>query len=178
AMTATAPASSAIFACSAVVTSMITPPFSIPASPVLTRSVPVSVSMRTSRSVLTRVPHEPAEGAAVPLVSARDQCTRGSLPRTLRQWDVRPVSGGRHGEVRGEQLDPRVPRIELDLLAALVQELRDAGERGPAPGHLDQPAVAEHVGLPGAGGPHLRRANPGHAGGRGEDNLAYLGHHG
>ena len=43
AITATAPASSAIFAWSAVTTSMITPPFSISARPLLTRIVPVSV---------------------------------------------------------------------------------------------------------------------------------------
>ena len=43
AMTAAAPASSAIFACSAVTTSMITPPLSISARPALTRKVPVSM---------------------------------------------------------------------------------------------------------------------------------------
>src|SRR5215831_6158603 len=42
AMTATAPASSAIFACSAVTTSMITPPLSMSAMPRLTRAVPVT----------------------------------------------------------------------------------------------------------------------------------------
>ena len=42
AITATAPASSAIFACSALTTSMITPPFSISARPLFTRIVPVS----------------------------------------------------------------------------------------------------------------------------------------
>src|SRR5262245_1709963 len=42
AMTAHAPASSAIFACSASTTSMITPPFSISARPPLTRMVPTS----------------------------------------------------------------------------------------------------------------------------------------
>ncbi len=41
AITATAPASSAIFACSAVTTSMITPPLSISAMPRFTRDVPV-----------------------------------------------------------------------------------------------------------------------------------------
>ena len=46
AITATAPASSAIFACSALTTSMITPPLSISARPLLTRIVPVSVSER------------------------------------------------------------------------------------------------------------------------------------
>ncbi len=42
AMTATAPASSAILACSAVTTSMMTPPLSISAMPRLTRSVPTT----------------------------------------------------------------------------------------------------------------------------------------
>src|SRR5215470_12302851 len=42
AMTATAPASSAIFACSGVTTSMITPPLSMSAMPRLTRAVPVT----------------------------------------------------------------------------------------------------------------------------------------
>ena len=42
AITATAPASSAILACSAVTTSMITPPLSISAMPRLTRAVPVT----------------------------------------------------------------------------------------------------------------------------------------
>lgn len=40
AMTATAPASSAIFACSGFTTSMMTPPFIISANPVFTFSVP------------------------------------------------------------------------------------------------------------------------------------------
>src|SRR5436305_9787321 len=48
AMTATAPASSAILACSGVTTSMITPPRSISASPRLTRSVPVCRSIPVS----------------------------------------------------------------------------------------------------------------------------------
>ncbi|CAM5230127.1 hypothetical protein SVIOM74S_07044 [Streptomyces violarus] len=42
AMTATAPASSAIFACSGVTTSMMTPPLSCSAIPRFTRAVPVS----------------------------------------------------------------------------------------------------------------------------------------
>ena len=42
AITATAPASSAILACSGVTTSMITPPLSISAMPRFTRAVPVA----------------------------------------------------------------------------------------------------------------------------------------
>ena len=48
AITATAPASSAILACSAVTTSMITPPLSISAMPRLTRVVPVTISSAES----------------------------------------------------------------------------------------------------------------------------------
>src|SRR3954454_10232636 len=48
AITATAPASSAILACSTVTTSMITPPLSISAMPRLTRAVPISWSLTTS----------------------------------------------------------------------------------------------------------------------------------
>ena len=44
AITATAPASSAIFAWSAVTTSMITPPLSMSAMPRLTRAVPVAAA--------------------------------------------------------------------------------------------------------------------------------------
>src|SRR5438552_12087440 len=52
AITAHAPASSAIRACSAVVTSMITPPLSISARPLLTRIVPIS----TIGAILARRP--------------------------------------------------------------------------------------------------------------------------
>src|SRR5437588_6890765 len=62
AMTAQAPASSAIFACSGVTTSMITPPLSIWARPFLTAQVPVALapfvlvrSLVATISVLRRV---------------------------------------------------------------------------------------------------------------------------
>src|SRR5918992_48264 len=58
AMTAAAPASSATRACSAVTTSMITPPLSISAMPVLTRKVPVSLTA----SMLEREAPLPADG--------------------------------------------------------------------------------------------------------------------
>ena len=52
AMTAVAPASSAILACSALVTSMMTPPFSISAKPTFTRNSSlensnISISLKT-----------------------------------------------------------------------------------------------------------------------------------
>src|SRR5215204_4989356 len=67
AITATAPASSAIFACSALTTSMITPPFSISAIPRLTRVVPVLSLMlrgycRLRHRLLPDHPHPLADG--------------------------------------------------------------------------------------------------------------------
>ena len=56
AITATAPASSAILACSAVTTSMITPPLSISAIPRLTRVVPVTVLGLVGARLLGHVP--------------------------------------------------------------------------------------------------------------------------
>src|SRR6187551_2623036 len=55
AMTAQAPACSAIFACSGVTTSMITPPFNISARPVLTlkvarSAIPIHISWTTSQA--------------------------------------------------------------------------------------------------------------------------------
>src|SRR5438477_5289911 len=57
AMTATAPASSAMVACSAVVTSMITPPLSISARPPLTRIVPISAIGSILASALEAAVH-------------------------------------------------------------------------------------------------------------------------
>ena len=51
-MTATAPASSAILACSAVTTSMMTPPLSISAMPRLTRVVPVEAACWSAAGVV------------------------------------------------------------------------------------------------------------------------------
>src|SRR6185503_15089659 len=69
AMTATAPASSAIFACSGVTTSMITPPLSISARPDLTLKVPVSIGSQNSPLPLRRrartAPVLPGLGAAL-----------------------------------------------------------------------------------------------------------------
>src|SRR5712691_3395789 len=49
AITATAPDASAIFACSALTTSMITPPLSISARPLFTRIVPYSATAESLR---------------------------------------------------------------------------------------------------------------------------------
>src|SRR5436190_23638677 len=73
AITAQAPASSATFACSAVVTSMITPPLSISARPVFTLNVAGS---GTGRSIV--------EGARARPLRGPDENGAGGLPR----WSV------------------------------------------------------------------------------------------
>mmetsp|Transcript_42085 Transcript_42085/g.132882 ORF Transcript_42085/g.132882 Transcript_42085/m.132882 type:complete len:308 (-) Transcript_42085:44-967(-) len=55
AITATAPASSAILACSAFMTSMMTPPLSMAARPFFTRPVPSVTSLTTSTPVLEAI---------------------------------------------------------------------------------------------------------------------------
>ena len=75
AITATAPASSAIFACSAVTTSMITPPLSISAMPRLTLAVPVTgVRLGVSRWSLRR-PHTSMVGLAPVSAHPRPRAT-------------------------------------------------------------------------------------------------------
>src|SRR3954452_5936865 len=72
AMTATAPASSAILACSAVTTSMMTPPLSISAMPRFTRDVPTPSCS----------PFEPVE-------------TVCAMPPMVGRRGLRPLLGGR-----------------------------------------------------------------------------------
>lgn len=70
AITATAPASSAILACSAFITSIITPPFNICASPTLTPNVPVPTdecaSPRDGKGTVFCALGAAAEGVWVP----------------------------------------------------------------------------------------------------------------
>src|SRR5690348_7381064 len=97
AITATAPASSAIFACSASTTSMITPPFSISARPLLTRIVPYSVTA----SVYRRHLRPEAPGHRVELVPfRRRRPDEDGVPVGLH--DVRQVRPHGPGCVRSE----------------------------------------------------------------------------
>ena len=85
AITATAPASSAILACSAVTTSMITPPRSISASPRLTRSVPIAGSCPLPAMA-------PVYEAERPTLGLSDD---GAGPRPpASQWALRAVPTG------------------------------------------------------------------------------------
>src|SRR2546421_8459389 len=113
AITATAPASSAIRACSAVVTSMITPPFSISARPLLTRIVPSSRIGSDSIESPDRLPQ--AAEDAVELVARR----RHRPPQhrvLLRQHHVVEV---RTELPRGE---PTVPALYVRGLAVVAAE--------------------------------------------------------
>src|SRR6266542_182107 len=115
AMTATAPASSAIFACSAVTTSMITPPLSISARPVFTLRVPISSMPVILPGALEAADHGVlllAAGRRVPdedeVLLALEHLVDGDrLPGELavRLLDALPlgvvVSEGHDGEVGG-----------------------------------------------------------------------------
>src|SRR3954447_5692317 len=141
AMTDTAPASSAILACSAVTTSMMTPPLSISAMPRLTRAVPV------------------------PLVPNSELLLSLDTVKTsvVRLWGVRRTCGVRHpwydrsapgsGRERGGrrlvgQQDPHLTGRERQRLAGQRRPVRAAGLRGPRPASLVRTAVAEHDRLP------------------------------
>src|ERR671927_1006386 len=130
AMTATAPASSAMRACSAVVTSMITPPLSISASPLLTRIVPISAIAAILASAL-----EAAEDLVHLFLRRRDRPQQdGVLLRAHHVIDVRPhllrreapvavldadgvvvvgAEGDAHGVARMECHEPTVGRVRL-----------------------------------------------------------------
>src|SRR5215470_11992459 len=118
AITAHAPASSAIRACSALVTSMITPPLSISARPLLTRMVPVSA---TAASALGKFWRQCSEAAAA----------------------ARRSGGGleRFQAVHVEHPDQALTHVDQAAVAQLVQHL---GQRLTAGAdHLGQLHVRE-----------------------------------
>src|SRR5919109_620718 len=119
AITAQAPASSAIFAWSAVVTSMMTPPFSISARPDFTVKVPVSRCTGTPSSL---------EGPSLP------PALRAG-PGSLLERDLTGV--GRHQGHEG------APGREGDSLTPLRLEDRQVAQARAEPPAQDQPPVAE-----------------------------------
>src|SRR6266511_6452127 len=123
AMTETAPASSAIVACSALTTSMITPPRSISASPRFTRAVPVLRSS-TMSSVYRRRSTDPP---GLPLTRRRRRRWCGHLDRGAHRC----------------QFDPGATREELDRLPGRVDVLGRLLLRGPGPAALGDLPVAE-----------------------------------
>ena len=171
AMTATAPASSAIWACSAVTTSMITPPLSISAMPRLTRAVPVPWALLCSL-----MPHSVGRrGAANPVEQPRQDDRAGGSSSSkvdrLGQHRVAPepeqphralgphpahLAGGVVVEPAG-QLHPQPARGDplehvVDEVVVAAAQLGDdlAGEGGPqrlAEVALDLLAAAEVLAL-------------------------------
>src|SRR5262249_5675658 len=126
AMTATAPAPSAIPACSPVVTAMITPPLSISAKPLLTRIVPISAIAEILASALE---------AAVDRVDLR--LRRRDRPQEdnvlVRAHDVVDVGPKlRRGEAAKSVLDPgNVVGVQAerdtDRIAGMVDEQPASG---------------------------------------------------
>src|SRR5918911_1363264 len=152
AITATAPADSAIRAWSAVTTSMITPPLSISARPALTRNVAVSFTgpiIRTRRAYL-----------AAPLLQPEGLDAIG-VGRLVERVDaVRERLDQR--QERGVRADER--RAVRRVVQPLVGELRDLrqrrvrdrdGVRAPVAGELHR-AHDERVRAPGGEADHER----------------------
>src|SRR5579884_1927253 len=131
AITAAAPASSAMRACSAVTTSMITPPRNISASPRLTRAVPV---LRSS---------------AIPLPLALDG-RNGCESRGRGRASGLGLLGAHRGADRGE-VHPGAAGGELDRVAGRVGVGRGRGLRGLRPVALRHPPGREEPGVAGAG---------------------------
>src|SRR3954449_2044576 len=139
AMTAAAPASSAIFACSALTTSMITPPLSISASPALTRNV--ASSRMTKLTIEARLLQSEC---LYPLRVLRRVAAVHAVRQRLdhaQQRGVRAHVGGRVRRVvqadLGELGDLAQRRVgDGDRLRlAVARELHRAhDERGPAAG--------------------------------------------
>src|SRR5688500_3477962 len=138
AITATAPASSAMRACSASTTSMITPPLSISARPVLTRSVPISSIakslLRRARAIgFAEAPQEVAQLPTLLLVEAIEK----------EPLDARDVCLGSGAQLRepafGKEgvLDSRVlfTGRTIDIAHAL-ESLQQPGDPGRREHHL------------------------------------------
>src|SRR4051794_33893250 len=129
AITATAPASSAILACSAVTTSMITPPLSISAMPRLTRPVPVT-GVGFSATVLLLL-------AASGLRTLPGYAGRRSAPTANRHAVACPTArGGLCASARGSCGrfgDHRVVDVEVAGLRVAAGEAQQAYQ--PAPAH-------------------------------------------
>src|SRR3954452_4437829 len=126
AMTTTAPASSAIFACSAFTTSMITPPLSISASPALTRNV-ASSRMKSS--------------LAAGLLESEGLYSLRVLRRVAAVHAVRQRLD--HAQQRGVRAD--VGRRVRRVVQADLRQLGDLAQRGVRDGDRLRLAVAREL---------------------------------
>src|SRR5262245_15417652 len=133
AMTATAPASSAIRACSAVVTSMITPPLSISARPLFTRIVPISLI-----AAILRDSHGKGPGRAGRFDRRKAAGRAKSDERTAPRWRGPGPQARADASVAAEQgletLGPKGSEIVALLLAGhqLAHQPAGHGRQGQA----------------------------------------------
>src|ERR1019366_6080113 len=102
AITATAPASSAILAWSAVTTSMMTPPLSISAIPRLTRTLPVTAALALPVTAALALPVTAAlalpDGDAPAFSVGADSLDKGNRPLEATWWqELLPLVYVRHG---------------------------------------------------------------------------------
>src|SRR5262245_10050520 len=144
AITAAAPASSAIFACSGVTTSMITPPLSISASPALVRNVASSRIRPIIRagSVPTRPTRRSARRRHGEDRAEPDAAVREPLP-AVAGFEEAPVGGRdeqgsaggrdervRHRLVREDEAAPPVAVGPVQVPAGALGRVRGAGAGG------------------------------------------------
>ena len=125
AMTDTAPASSAILACSALTTSMMTPPRSMSANPRLTVKVPVV--MRSSLRGWPAAPsHHSLSAAALTDVASRSPGTQRVVPVPDGRVDPDPAGRPEAGRAR------RRTSPSAGAGAAIIVRVRRAGRAGSA----------------------------------------------
>src|SRR5271167_1346430 len=141
AITAAAPASSATFACSGVTTSMITPPLSISARPLLTLNV---ASSRTATS-LTRAPGPRGRGSAELPPEDRARLPRRRIPRMLGRGEAERAVKGDRPMVAGpcDRLQRRRSVGAGERLELVVK-----GAREPTPSMILMDAHDVHVADP------------------------------
>src|SRR4051794_4069822 len=140
AITATAPASSAILACSAVTTSMMTPPLSISAMPRLTRAVPTACCSDKGSCCSDMAPSLRATGEP----GRRGRQSAGD-PVAWR----RPASTVERRALR-RQDHPGIPGDQRERLAVRHLQRRPVGGLRPGPGAVYAPAVPEDGDRPAA----------------------------
>src|SRR3954452_8696921 len=128
AITAAAPASSAIFACSAVTTSMMTPPLSISASPALTRNVPVSIGAKEDNRPVSRALRPGPAGG----VAGRRAADVDHPPADLQE--LRDLAA--HGGLR---LDHQIVRVDADRRRRVRDRGRRRAQRPARPQRADVP---------------------------------------
>src|SRR5579875_594663 len=141
AITATAPASSAILACSGVTTSMITPPLSISAMPRLTRAVPVCLSDSSERAV---APLSAPDAASTVDTDKTSRCGRawlhaspGTAPGASRPPAAAPRRRGLPGAGSRTGVCQLVVHLEELRLRRVARQPEHPGQR-PPPG-VDRP---------------------------------------